>query len=181
VWEHDWKFEGDPTVLAPMDSRRTCFPRNVPGWKPDEIARLGDDAQFLECKWGPYSALPFVGETWQKRTAVRLEQRPKRANHPYSRRLLWYDKETFSPLMAISWDRDGKPFRVSWYVGRWSENTGIASDRGTRVNHMAASMVANVRDHLSNLFLFYTANAKRYGADESLRYFDTTRLKAEGR
>ncbi len=175
VWEHEWRYQGDPTVLAPMDSRRTCFPLNVPG------SQLGDDAQFFACKFGPYRALPFVGETWQKRTTVKLEQTPKSPAHPYSRRILWYDKETFSPLMSIAWDRDAKPYRVGWYVGRWSENTGNASDQGKFVNHMAASMVVNVRDQLSNLFLFYSANAQSFGAAESLKYFDTTRLKTEGR
>ena len=181
LWEHDWKYEGDQTVLAAMDSKRKCFPLNVPGWNANRIAELGSDAQFLECKWGPYRALPFVGETWQKRVAVKLEQVPKSPSHPYSRRVLWYDKETFSPLMGLSWDREGKPFRLTWYVGRWSEHTGIPGDRGKRVNHMVASMVVNVRDQLSNLFLFYSANVQTFGAAESLKYFDTTRLKIEGR
>lgn len=181
VWEHDWSFEGEPTVLAPMDSQRTCFPRNVAGWKPDRISQLGDDEQFFACKFGPYRALPFVDESWQKRTTVKLLQTPKRAEHPYSRRLLWYDKETFSPLMAIAFDREGQPFRVNWYIGRYSENSDIEGDAGTFVNHMAASIVVNVRDRLSNLFLFYTANARPIGAEESIKYFDTTRLKAEGR
>ena len=181
VWEHDWTYEGDHTVLAPMDSQRKCFPLNVPNWNAKAISQLGDDAEFNACKWGPYRALPFVGETWQKRTALKLVQTPKNPSHPYSRRLLWYDKETFSPLMSLSFDRDGKAFRLTWYVGRWSENTGIPGDRGKRVNHMAASMVANVRDQLSNLFLFYTANAQTFSGPESLKYFDTTRLKTEGR
>ena len=154
IWDHDWNFQGTPTVLAPMDSTRQCFPLNVPGWNADKIAELGSDNQFFACKWGPFRALPFVGETWQKRTAIELEQRPKSAKHPYSKRLLWYDKETFSPLMGLSFDREGKPFRLMYYVGRWSENTGIAGDKGSFTNHMAASMVANVRDQLSNLFLF---------------------------
>jgi hypothetical protein len=180
-WDHDWQFHGDRIVLAPMDTHRNCFPLNIPGWSADKITQLGDDDQFFACKWGPYRALPFVGETWQKREAIELEQTPKSPTHPYSRRLVWYDKETFSPLMAIAYDRAGKAFRVSWYVGRWSENTGIPGDKGAFVNHMAASMVANVRDQVSNLFLFYTANARRFGPAESLEYFDTTRLKTEGR
>ena len=181
IWEHDWSFEGDPTLLAAMDSRRECFPRNIPGWNPTKISELGDDAKFFECKFGPYRALPFVDETWQKRVTVKLEQRPKSPTHPYSRRLLWYDKETFSPLMALAYDRAGKPYRVTWYIGRWSENSGIEGDKGKFVNHMAASMVVNVRDRLSNLFLFFTANAQTFSAEESLKYFDTTRLKVEGR
>jgi hypothetical protein len=181
IWEHDWAFEGDPTVLAAMDSQRECFPRNVPGWSPIKITELGDDEQFFACKFGPYRALPFVEETWQKRVTVKLEQTPKSATHPYSRRLLWYDKETFSPLMSLAYDREGKPYRVTWYIGRWSENSGIEGDKGKFVNHMAASMVVNLRDQLSNLFLFYTANAQTFSAAESIKYFDTTRLKAEGR
>ena len=181
VKEHHWSFEGEPTILAVMDSSRTCFPRNLPGWNPDGIAALGDDAAFFACEFGPHRALPFVDESWQKRTAVRIEQRPKSASHPYGRRLVWYDKETFSPLMALSFDREGRPFRVNWYVGRWSENTGIAGDEGKFVNHLAASGVVNVRDGLSNLFLFYTASARTFSGVESLKYFDTTRLKVEGR
>ena len=181
IWDHDWKFEGDPTVLAVMDSKRECFPLNVPGWNPDKISELGNDDMFFACKFGPYRALPFVGETWQKRTVVKIVQTPKSPAHPYSRRILWYDKETFSPLMALAFDREGKPYRLGWYVGRWSENTGIAGDQGAFTNHMAASMVVNLRDQLSNLFLFYTGNSKRFGAAESVKYFDTTRLKAEGR
>jgi hypothetical protein len=181
IWEHDWAFEGDPTVLAAMDSQRECFPRNLPGWNATKISELGSDEQFFSCKFGPYRALPFVEETWQKRVTVKLEQTPKSPTHPYSRRLLWYDKETFSPLMSLAYDREGKPYRVTWYIGRWSENSGIEGDKGKFVNHMAASMVVNLRDQLSNLFLFYTANAQTFSAEESVKYFDTTRLKAEGR
>jgi len=181
VWEHGWAFEGDPTVLAAMDTRRQCFPRNLPGWNASKIAALGDDDAFFACKFGPYRALPFVDETWQKRVTVKLEQTPKSATHPYSRRLLWYDKETFSPLMSLAYDREGKPYRLTWYIGHWSENSGIDGDKGKFVNHMAASMVVNLRDELSNLFLFFTANTQTFSAQESLKYFDTTRLKVEGR
>jgi len=181
VREHHWAFEGEPVVLAAMDSSRNCFPRNLPSWNPDGIAALGDDEAFFACPFGPHRALPFVDESWQKRTTVRLEQKPRSESHPYSRRLVWYDKETFSPLMALAYDREGRPFRLNWYVGRWSENTGIEGDAGKFVNHMAASGVVNVRDGLSNLFLFYTANSRAFDAKESLKYFDTTRLKVEGR
>jgi len=177
VWDQDWKLLGDTELVAVMDSTRECFPRNVPGWKPVEFGTLGSQEQFDACSFGPYRALPFVGETWQKRTAVKLEQRPRRAGHPYSRRVLWLDKETFSPLMAISYDADGKPFRLMWDVGRWSENTGLPGDEGRFVNHHAASMVVNLRDGVSNLFQFFTASARAFGAAESKAYFDTTRLK----
>jgi len=177
VWDHDWKLLGDVELLAALDSKRECFPRNVPGWKPDAFGELGSQAQFDACPFGPYRALPFAGETWQKRTAVKLEQRPRRPGHPYSRRLLWLDKETFAPLMSIAYDGEGRPFRMMWYVGKWSETSGVPGDEGRFVNHGAASMVVNLRDGVSNLFQFFTASSRPFTAEESKAYFDTSRLK----
>ena len=88
------------------------------------LPERGSDRHFFSCRFAPHRALPLVDETWQKRNVVALEQRPRRAGHPYSRKLLWYDKETFTPLMFLAYDRDGKPFRLSWYLGNWSETTG---------------------------------------------------------
>ncbi len=177
VWDHDWKLLGETEVLAPMNTKRECFPLNMPGWKPDAFGELGSDEQFNACAFGPYRALPFIGEEWQRRTAIKLEQRPRRQGHPYSRRIIWLDKETYSPLMAISYDQEGKPFRIGWYVGKWSESSGVPGDRGRFVNHHAASMVVNLRDGVSNLFLFYSANSRPIGHGPTKSYFDTTRLK----
>jgi hypothetical protein len=72
------------------DGSSAVFP--LAGWNATKISELGSDEQFFSCKFGPYRALPFVEETWQKRVTVKLEQKPKSPTHPYSRRLLWYDK-----------------------------------------------------------------------------------------
>lgn len=177
VWDHDWKLLGVTELLAPMNSHRECFPLNMADWKSEEFGELGTDEQFNSCRFAPYRALPYIGEEWQKRSVIKLEQRPRRQGHPYSRRILWIDKETFSPLMAISYDQEGKPFRLGFYIGKWSETSGVPGDQGRFVNHHAASMVVNLRDGVSNLFLFYNASSRPIGPGPTKSYFDTTRLK----
>ena len=178
VWEHDWKLLGESTLLAVMDSDRVCFPENVKGWQADGIGQLGTREEFDACPFGPYKALPLVGERWQKRKVLALEQIPKRPDHPYSKRILWYDKETLTPLMSLAYDREGKPFRVMWYIYRWSEDGKIPGNEGKFAPVMTASSVVNLRDHVSNLFEGYTTNLMTFSAQETKKYFDTTRLKA---
>jgi hypothetical protein len=176
VWDHDWRFLGESTLLAALDTKRRCFPL-LPDAAAGERPEPGSDAHFFACRFGPYRALPLVDETWQKRTVVALEQTPRRAGHPYSRKILWYDKETFTPLFFLAYDRDGRPFRLSWYLGNWSETTGEAEDRGKRVVLFAAAGVVDLINGTSNLFLTFDTNARSFTAQESLRYFDTSRLK----
>ncbi len=177
VWDQEWRFRGEPTVLAVMDTQRTCFPRNFRRPGSDGFGQIGSRDHFLACRFGPYKALPFVDETWQKRTALQLEQIPKREGHPYQRRLLWYDKETLVPLMALSYDRAGKPFRMMWEVNDWSETNGIEGNLGKYVILIAAESVVNLQDGVSNLMQDFAANAKDFSPEETEKYFDVNRLK----
>jgi len=177
VWDQEWRFGGEPTLLAALDTRRTCFPQNVPGRRPDGVGVLGKEADFEACRFGPFKALPLLDETWQKRTAVRLEQIPRREDHPYRKRTLWYDKETLFPLMAVSYDREGKPFRLAWYLANWSETAGTAESRGRFAPLVAAAGVVNLRDGVSNLNQTFDSNGALLTAEQARRYFDSNRLK----
>ena len=176
VWDHDWRFLGETTLLAALDTKRRCFPL-LPEGPARELPEAGSDRHFFTCRFGPHRALPLVDETWQKRRVVALEQVPRRAGHPYSRKLLWYDKETFTPLLFLAYGRDGQPARLHWYLGNWSETSGNPADRGKQVVLFAASGVVDLRDGTSNLFQAFGTNAKSFTGRQSLRYFDTNRLK----
>jgi hypothetical protein len=177
VWDQEWRFGGESTLLAALDTRRTCFPSNVPGRKPDRVGILGDREDFDACRFGPFKALPLVDETWQKRTAVRLDQTPRRDGHPYRKRVLWYDKQTLAPFMGLSYDREGNPFRLMWYLGNWSETAGTEASKGRFAILIAASAVVNLRDGVSNLSQSFGTNGSRFTAEEARKYFDSTRLK----
>jgi hypothetical protein len=184
VLDQKWKFGGESVLLQAMNSRRKCFPANLGGDKETKIegmGRLGSREEWTECRWGPYGALPFIGETWQKRTSFRLDDIPKRAGHPYSLKQIWYDKETMMPGLALTYDRGGQPYRLIANLGVWSEDTANPDNQGKSAILGRAIMIVNLQNLNSHVAQFFTVNVHAFSAEESERYFDTTRLKRAGR
>ena len=180
VWDQEWTYRGESTMLVPIDTDRKCFPLNLATWD-GELDELGTDEDFEACRFGPYDAFPFVDERWQLRTVFSLEQRPKRADHPYSRKLLWYDKETYASIAFLAFDREGKPLRATWYVNDWSETSDRPEARGYHVPFVVAATVANVQQGVSNIMLTFATSGDRLSADEAKRVYDVTRLKRKAR
>lgn len=177
VWDQDWRFHGERRLLATMDTRRQCYPLNSSSWRREATGVVGGVEDFNACAYGPYKALPFVDETWQLRDVIALEQIPKRRNHPYSRRVLWYDKQSFAPLYALSYDRDGEPLRLTWYVGDWSETGSGIHRKGKRVILISAGGVVNLQKNVSNLSQSFGSEATHLNAKSAQKYYDFTRLK----
>lgn len=184
TWDQQWEFKGETAVLAALNTKRTCFPSVI---SPEEAmrdegqTRLGNDTEWNHCKFGPYGALPFVDETWQKRSAVHLVAVPRQKGHPYSRKLVWYDKETFMPVHVMMYDRAGKPYRIVSSVMRWSEDSVTPANKGMMVNNYAHIMVVNVQNDNSHTGQFDNPNAKPFTVAESRKYYDTSKLKSLGR
>src|SRR5262249_35122584 len=160
---------------------RTCFPRASGAISAKQMVRLGTDEEWKACRFDPYGAMPMVGESWQKRTSFELDDIPKQEGHPYSRKKIWYDKETMSPGLAVAYDRAGKVFKLIGSVGRWSENSGIAENKGRQVLLGTGVMIVNVQSGNSNLGQFDGMNAMEFDVGESRKYYDTTKLKTTGR
>lgn len=183
VLDQKWEFMGDSVKLGAMNSKRACFPRNLGGDVATRIKgtiRLGTQEEWNQCAFGPYGALPFVGETWQKRTVFELDDIPKQKGHPYSRKKIWYDRETYWPLYAIAYDRGGQPYKVLAHIAIWSEDSPNPVNHGRRVVIGEAIMIVNVQNLNSHVAQFFTANVYPFSAEESRRYFDVTRLKKRG-
>jgi hypothetical protein len=184
VWDHQWEYKGEKTVLGPMDSGRTCFPSVISkteAIRDTGMERLGTRDEWFSCPFGPYGAFPYAGESWQKRAAFQLDDVPKQKGHPYSRKMIWYDKETMMPIYSIMYDRAGQPFRMISSVFRWSEGTGIPSNKGKNVLNYSHIMVINMQNQVSHVGQFDNANAVAFSIEDSKKYYDTTRLKALGR
>ncbi len=180
VWDQDWSYRGETSMLVPLDTERACFPLNLESWD-GETGDSGDEADYRACRFGPYDALPFVDERWQLRRVFSLEQRPKRQNHPYSRKLLWFDKETYAPIAFLAFDRTGEPMRTTWYLHDWSETNGRPETQGHHAPLVVASMVVNVQQGVSNLLLTFGTDGDDLSPDEAARLFDLTRLKRKAR
>ena len=180
VWDQDWDYRGEMPMLVPIDTSRACFPLNLASWD-GEIGDLGDEEDYRSCGFGPYDALPFVEERWQTRTVFSLEQRPRRRDHPYSRKLLWFDKETYAPVAFLAFDRAGEPLRMTWYLHDWSETNGREDTSGFHAPLVVAAMVTNLQQRVSNVLLTFGTRGDRLSGEEATRLFDTTRLKRMAR
>lgn len=184
VWDHQWEFQGEAPRLAALNSRRTCFPSIISqeeATKEEGMTRLGNEDEWFHCEWGPFGALPFADEVWQKRTAFQLDDIPRQKGHPYSRKKIWYDKETLMPLYGLAYDRAGKPYRIITSTFKWSEDSPIGANQGRNVLNFAHIMVVNVQNGNSHVGQFDNANAREFEVAESRKYYDTTRLKKRGR
>jgi uncharacterized protein DUF1329 len=181
VWDHNWEFKGEHDFLGIPDSGRTCFPKASGATSAKGMVRLGTDEEWRACRFDPYGAMPMVGESWQKRASFELDDIPKQEGHPYSRKKIWYDKETMAPGLAVAYDRAGKPFKLIGGVGRWSETSGIPENKGRQVMLGSSVMIVNVQSGNSNLGQFDGMNAMEFDINESRKYYDTTKLKTQGR
>jgi hypothetical protein len=55
-------------------------------------------------------------DPWELRTVHVVEAVPRRAEHPYSRKVFFFDQQTFAPLYVCSYDRQGKHWRTGFFV-----------------------------------------------------------------
>jgi hypothetical protein len=186
VWDHQWEYKGESTKLGVINSKQTCFPSDIPGstgaGAAASMVRLGTDEEWFKCKFGPYNALPFAGgRDFEKRVAFQLDDIPRQKGHPYSRKMIWYDKETMMPFYSIMYDRAGKPYRIIASVFKWSEDSPVPENKGRRVANYSSIMVVNVQNTNSHTGQFDNANAMEFDVTASRKYYDTTRLKTLGR
>lgn len=181
VPDHRWEFVKETEVLGAINVERRCAPLNVPDQSPHETGTLTSREQFEECRFSPFGALGFSDQNWEKRRAFVLDIIPRVQGHPYSRKRVWYDKQTSMPLYAITYDRAGKPFKILDHAFVWSEETGRSETQGQHVATLVGVNIANLQTAVSHTIQFYTSHTRAYPLEETKAYFDITRLKQRGR
>jgi hypothetical protein len=184
VRDQSWEFAGESRKLGAMNSDRVCFPANLGEefqQRVESMIRLASQKEWNQCAFGPYGALPFIGERWEKRDTFALVTVPKQKGHPYSRRKIWYDKETLWGLYSIAYDRAGNPYKVFAHIAVWSEDTPNPVNHDKRVTMGYSLMGVNLQNRNSHVTQFYTANVHPFSGDASQSFFDITRLKTRAR
>jgi len=184
VLDQTWEFAGESYKLAAMSSDRVCYPANLgPEFRTREegLIRLASMKEWGDCKFGPYGALPFVDERWEVRDVFALVDTPNQKGHPYSRRKVWYEKETMWPLYSMTWDRADEPYKIFAHIATWSENTENPINHGKRVVLGRALTGVNLQSMNTHVIQFYTSNVNPFSGEVSERYYDITRLKERAR
>jgi hypothetical protein len=90
-------------VLSPVDTRLVGYPY-------DEGANFGP------------TGFSLGNDIWQIRETIILEQWPRQERHPYKRKVLWVDKQTYMVLYAAAYDRRGELWKLMYNAHRWSES-----------------------------------------------------------
>lgn len=184
VLDQKWEYQGEQERLAVMNTQRDCFPASMGedvATRVTGMSRLASREEWNACEWGPFGALPMVNERWEKRVLFQLDDIPLQKGHPYSRKKIWYDKETMVGKYAIAYDRAGQPYKILFTVHGWSEDSVHPSNRGTQVPIERAITIVNLQTLNSHVAQFYSGNVHTFSAEDTLRYYDTTKLKRRGR
>jgi outer membrane lipoprotein-sorting protein len=158
VPQFSWKYVGKAEVLAPINTRRLGYPM-------DKNAKFGK------------SGISLVDDTWDLRKVYIIEQIPKEENHPYSRKTLWLDRESYNFLYAMAYDRKGNLWKIIQSAHRWSESEG-QPDRidGLRTFLPVCDIVANVQTGTGNRIEFWDARPTRLSKSKIRKLTDVGRL-----
>ena len=92
VLDYEWKYLGLKHLLHVTDSRQTSH------------------AKYF----GPMSDVPF--DHWQAREFYVIESRPLYEEHPYSRKLMFYDRQTSTIGMVLIFDREDRLLKVLYTI-----------------------------------------------------------------
>ena len=118
VLDSDWRYIGRKSVLQVASSR-------------ESIIKLH----------GPGSRLPL--DRWQVRPCYAVESRPKWAGHPVSKRIIFFDAETWNANLALLFDRDGVLWKSILTSYRRPEHTGPDAEPGDTVSRWTSSVAVD--------------------------------------
>ncbi len=101
--QYKWSCLKEDRVLHPINTVGLGFP-------------YSDDYNY-----GPYG-FSYANDRWEIRDAFVIRFEPKNEDHPYSRKDIWIDKQTYMPLYSFAYDRKSELWKIIWHNFRWTED-----------------------------------------------------------
>jgi hypothetical protein len=172
VPQYSWSCLGTAEVLAPVNSQVAAYP------------------YVRDHNFGPYG-LSYADDRWELRKAVRLRFVPNNADHPYSRKDLYIDEQTYIPLYSFAYDRKNELWKIITHNHRWSEEDlsedgkkpggrwyagwdAVPQPRDVRV---ISDMIVNVQTGTGNRIEFWDTHGTPLDSKGKVRrYVDIGRL-----
>ena len=153
--QYTWRCLGEQDVVATVNTKVKGYPYT------------------RDHNFGPYG-LSFADDRWELRHTYKFEFVPKNADHPYSRKLIFLDKNTAEILYSFAYDRKGELWKIIYHNKIWSENTkevykpweGVPE---TRDDMNVADIVINVQTGTGNRIEGWTANGAPVGNPGKIR------------
>lgn len=126
VLDYDWTYHGEKAVLHVADTR-------------DEHAKF----------FGPGSWI--AKDRWQLRNTYVVEQRPHLAEHPYSRKLLFVDRQNFNIAFALIFDRQDRLFKILYSTYQWPGDDDDGTLPQNTVAHWKSGVAINLERNNGSL------------------------------
>jgi hypothetical protein len=126
ILDNDWRYIGQKTVLSVMNSEH--------------------DAAVLV---GPMNSVP--ADRWELRDAYLVESIPKWEGHPYGRRVLLLDKETFVVLYSLVFDHDDVLWKIFANIYRQQPRTASTPTENT-MSKWAATLSIDIKEKTNSVF-----------------------------
>jgi hypothetical protein len=159
----NWKYVGETKMLVVADSK-------VRGYPYVEHLDMGPSGISI--------AVPE--DNWQMRDVWVVEGVPKPADHPYSKKVLFFDKQTFAVYNTITWDRKGETYKC-WVVPYyWTENPDIPEkvSHGVQAAISSSLHVFNVQTGVTNAIEWSDNCIRDFSPEQAKTFFDFGRLQA---
>ena len=101
--QYEWTCLEERKLIHPINTTKLGFPYR-------------DDYNY-----GPYG-FSYANDRWEVRDAFLVRFKPKNEDHPYSRKDIWIDKQTYQPLYSFAYDRKKELWKIIWHNFRWTED-----------------------------------------------------------
>jgi hypothetical protein len=101
--QYTWECLGEQKVLGPMNQKHLGYPYSE------------------DYNYGTYG-FSFANDRWELRDTFLIRMDPLNDDHPYSRKDIYVDKNTFEPLYSFAYDRREELWKIIWHNHRYSED-----------------------------------------------------------
>ena len=150
IMDMEWEFKGEAYKLLPMYKHRDV--------KTSGREARGYDYKFIDFS-PPNYCMPAVH--WQLRRVYVIEGRPKRRDHPLSKREFYVDAETYVAPFVVLYDRAG----VVWKLGMGGishPDYHLSVNKGSMVPIIDSSSMVDLQTrHCTAIQMITIVNSKR--------------------
>jgi len=164
VPQYEWQCLGEMDILAPINSKVKAYPYEK------------------NHNFGPYG-LSFADDRWELRHAIKIRFVPQNADHPYSKKDIYIDKNSGEPLYSFAYDRKGELWKIIWHDHRWTGEPGYTEYTGwenvpePRDDTVVSDIIVNVQTGTGNRIEFWDRSGTPMdNVGQIRRFIDVGRL-----
>jgi hypothetical protein len=162
----EWSCVGEAEVIAPVNGTANGFP-------------LDEDRTF-----GP-TGMSFADDRWELRSAFVVKMTPREPGYPYSRKILYIDRQTYEPLYSLAYDQKEALWKIIWHTLRWSgdHETAYPGWKGVptpRDLYVVSDIIVNVQTGTGNRIEYWNNSGTPVSSRRKLRQLIEVSSLAQG-